>query len=161
MNFRKRKWKRFNNINRKQIEYSYINSLLKENKISKEFILSISSLSLEEIIAIKLEISMKLWGGYLFNIPLWRNVAKIVKKALLIVTSQSSLTEREASSVLGLTKIEYESIEGFDAEVHSKEDLASWKRVPHFRKEINSFDDTNKTWYKYYTDNGIEKTPLK
>ena len=45
--------------NKKKLNYSFINVLKKERRINENLLNMLSSLSLEEIIAIKLEISVK------------------------------------------------------------------------------------------------------
>ena len=50
--------------------YSFISIMKKERKVDEEFLSILSSLNLEEIIALKLEMSVRLTKHKLYNFPL-------------------------------------------------------------------------------------------
>ena len=70
-------WKNKVNKKSKTKYYSILNKLKKEKKINKEFESIISNLSLEDIIALKLELSTKPVGNRLYGLPIWDNLVKI------------------------------------------------------------------------------------
>ncbi len=65
-------WKRKKNYNGKNKNYSISNKLKKERRSNDEFEIMLSSLTLEEVIALKLELSTKPVSNRLYGIPLWR-----------------------------------------------------------------------------------------
>jgi len=84
--------------------YSIINKLKKENKINREFELMISNLTLEELIALKLELSTKIVSGKLYGFPIWHALPKIVQEATLKYAVSATKNTTEAMNFLGLTK---------------------------------------------------------
>ena len=63
--------------------HSIIRKLRKEGKLPEEAEIFVSNLSLEDLIALKLEIASKPIGGKLFGIPIWKSVPNIVRDAVL------------------------------------------------------------------------------
>ena len=86
----------------KNKHYSLINKLKKENKIDDKFQSTLSSLTLEEIIGLKLEQSSKILNGRQFGLPLWRTLDFIVKEAVMKWVISASRTDIEAARYLGL-----------------------------------------------------------
>ena len=78
-------YKKKKRIQGKNKYYSVSKKLLRENKTSLEFENKLNSLTLEEIIALKLELSMKIAGTPIYGIPLWRSIRDICKDAMLKV----------------------------------------------------------------------------
>ena len=52
--------------------YSFIFKMKKEKKINDQFLNLLSSLTLEEIIALKLELSIQLVKHKFYNFPIWK-----------------------------------------------------------------------------------------
>ena len=50
---------------------SYISDLRSEGRINEDFINKVSELKLEELIAIKIEVSSRMTNGKLYNFPIW------------------------------------------------------------------------------------------
>ena len=65
-----------------------------------------NNLSLEEVIALKLELASKSAGGSLYGIPLWRSLKQIVEDAVLKYSLSVTRTRTEMARLLGLRKIE-------------------------------------------------------
>ena len=86
----------------KNKHYSLINKLKKENKIDDKFQSTLSSLTLEEIIGLKLEQSSKILNGRQFGLPLWRTLDFIVKEAVVKWVISASRTDIEAARYLGV-----------------------------------------------------------
>lgn len=83
--------------------YSVINKNLKEEKITEKFLVTLNSLSLEEVIALKLEISAKSSGGDVFGIPIWNSLRDICRDASLKFAISSARTKAEAATFLGIS----------------------------------------------------------
>jgi hypothetical protein len=86
----------------KNKHHSLINKLKKENKIDDKFQSTLSSLTLEEVIGLKLEQSSKILNGRQFGLPLWRTLDFIVKEAVMKWVISASRTDIEAARYLGL-----------------------------------------------------------
>ena len=83
-------------------EFSISSKLKKENKIDDKFQATLSSLTLEEIIGLKLEQSSKILNGRQFGLPLWRTLDFVVKEAVMKWVISASRTDIEAARYLGL-----------------------------------------------------------
>jgi len=90
--------------------YSISNELRKENKSSDEFEFMLANLTLEEIVALKLEISTRPVNNRLYNIPIWKNMVSIVKEAVFRFAVSTTRTNKEAMSFLGLEEIKFYSL---------------------------------------------------
>jgi len=108
-------------MKRKITSKSYINVLKEKNKISDTLLVGISSLSLEDLIAIKLELSANDINNRLFGFDIWRKTIYIVKDALLKFSISTTKSKKDAARFLGLTSTEFykackkfKTIESFD-----------------------------------------------
>lgn len=81
---------------------SLLKKLRKEGKINEEFEILLGNLTLEEIIAIKLELSAKTLGSPLYGLPLWSSLNNIVQDAVLKFAISTTYTSSEAARLLGL-----------------------------------------------------------
>tara|TARA_R110000744_G_scaffold142745_1_gene254469 strand:- start:33 stop:401 length:369 start_codon:yes stop_codon:yes gene_type:complete len=95
-------WKRKKNYNGKNKNYSITKKLRKDKKSSEEFEIMISNLTLEEVIAIKLELSTRDVANRMYGIPLWNNLLSIVQDATLKYALSCTRTQAEAMRFLGL-----------------------------------------------------------
>jgi len=83
-------------------DYS-ISKVLREEKRSNEYFeIMLNNLTLEELIALKLELGYKAIGFPLHGFPVWRSTNYIVKDALLKYAVSATQTKREAMRFLGL-----------------------------------------------------------
>ena len=82
--------------------YSIINKLRKEKKINKEFESILSNLSLEDIIALKLELSTRPVKNRLYGLPIWDNLVRITQEAVLKYAVSATRSQGEAMRFLGL-----------------------------------------------------------
>tara|TARA_A100001515_G_scaffold29399_1_gene22833 strand:+ start:2117 stop:2500 length:384 start_codon:yes stop_codon:yes gene_type:complete len=98
MSWKKRSW-----YKGKFEHYSVIKKLKRENKISEEFEIMLNNLTLEEIIAIKLEAATKAFGGKSYGLPIWRSMREITQHAVLKFAVSACRTNREAASFLGIS----------------------------------------------------------
>lgn len=88
-------------------DYS-ISKILREEKRSNDYFeIMLNNLTLEEIIALKLELAYKSAGFVLHGFPLWSSTNYIIKDALLKYAVSASKTKTEARKLLGLTNIKF------------------------------------------------------
>jgi len=83
-------------------EYSFSKHLRTSNKSSDEFEFMLNQLSLEEIIALKLELCSKSMNGKLYGFNLWYNFPRIAKEALLLFAVSATTNLIEAQTILGV-----------------------------------------------------------
>ena len=82
--------------------FSVSAKLKKERKSSDEFEFMLNKLSLEEIIALKLEITARVLGGKYYGFQLWSAIPKVVKEALMLYAISASNTDSDAAELLNM-----------------------------------------------------------
>lgn len=95
-------WKRKKNYNGKNKNYSITNKLRKERKSNDEFEIMLNNLSLEEVIALKLELATKNISNRMYGIPIWSSLLNIVQDAVFKYALSATRTQAEAMRMLGL-----------------------------------------------------------
>jgi len=75
-----------------------------KKKVTDEFEIMLASLTLEEIIGLKLELAARTVGGLLYGFPLWGALNNICKDAVLRYVISASRSNSEAARVLGVDK---------------------------------------------------------
>lgn len=88
-------------------EYSLISKFRREGKSDPDFENKLSLLSLEEVIALKLELASKKMGGKLFGLPLMYSMRRIAEDAVFKYALSCSRSVREAQAFLGITMAKY------------------------------------------------------
>ena len=86
--------------------YSISRSLKIAGKSSEEFEAMLSNLTLEEIIALKLEISAKMINNKLYGFDLWKSVPRIARDAVLKFAYSATQSKADACRVLGIKPAE-------------------------------------------------------
>ena len=81
---------------------SLSHKLRQEGKSSEEFEIMLASLTLEELIGLKLETASRLSGGKLYGLNLWSAIVQITKEALYNAVISISKTNKEATRILGI-----------------------------------------------------------
>ena len=110
-------------------EYSLRKKLKKDKKITDDFEIMLSSLTLEEIIGLRLELASLYINNKLYNFPIYKSIKYITKESCLMFALSSTRTIKDAASFLGI----------------NESDL---------RKEIKRFEiDMDKTNYDKKLDN--------
>ncbi len=104
-------WNKKRKIYGKNQNYSISNKLKKENKTDDRFEVMLNNLSLEDVIALKLELSAKSAGGYLYGMPIWRSLKYIVEDSILKFALSCTRTKKEVSRFLGLRTREYKKLQ--------------------------------------------------
>jgi len=97
-------WKKKKRLQGKNQYYSISRKLRKEHKSSDEFEIMLNNLSLEEVIALKLELASKVAGNRLYGLPLWESLSLIIKDAVLKYGVSATRTQAETARFLGLNK---------------------------------------------------------
>ena len=73
-----------------------------EGRVNKGFLNVVSDLTIEELIAVKLEQSSKMMRGKLYNFPLWYTMPNICRDACMIFARTCCSTKSDMASVLGV-----------------------------------------------------------
>ena len=94
----------------KSYDYSFINKLKKQKKINDEFEVMVSTLTLEELISIKLELSSRYINNRLYNFPIWSSLNNIIKEAVLKYALSACRSYGDSASFLGITQTEFKSL---------------------------------------------------
>ena len=97
-------WKKQKKIYKGKTEnYSLLKKIRKEKNITDELEILLNSLSLEEIIGLKLELASKAAGSKLYGLPIWFSLHDIVKEAVYKYAISATRTKGEAIRFLGVT----------------------------------------------------------
>jgi len=86
-------------------EYSISNKLKKEKKTTDEFEIMLASLTIEEVIALRLELASRTVGYMMYGLPLWGALTNITRDAVLKYVISASRSRTEAARVLGIDRI--------------------------------------------------------
>ena len=82
---------------------SLLNELKRQGKISESFENQLSALTLEEIIALKLEVASKTVKGKFYGFPLYHALPNITKEAVFRWSVSISDTKTNAARLLGIS----------------------------------------------------------
>ena len=82
--------------------YSFISLMRKNKRINENFLNVMSSLSMEEVIALKLELSIKSLNNKLYNFPLWHAMPNISRDAMLRYALSACQSKRDMARFLGI-----------------------------------------------------------
>jgi len=83
-------------------KYSLRRKLRREKRTSDDFEAMLHSLTLEEVIGLKLELAASHINNKLYNFPVYRSIRYIVKEACLHFALSSTRTFDDAASFLGI-----------------------------------------------------------
>jgi hypothetical protein len=95
----------------KNESYSISRKLKKENRSDDIFEVKLNNLSLEEVIALKLELASNAAGKALYGLPLWHSLPDIVQDAMLKYALSATRTKGEAMRLLGLVPKDFKRLE--------------------------------------------------
>jgi len=87
--------------------YSISNKLKSEAKITTNFEVMLSALTIEEIIALRLELAADSVNGKLYGLNIWKDIPNIAKDAVLKYAHSACRTKNEAAAMLGINKNEF------------------------------------------------------
>ena len=103
-------WKRKKLRKGRNTHYSLSKKLRQEKKSNDEFEIMLASLSLEEIIGLKLELSTKPVNNRLYGLPIWFNLTDIVRDAIFKYAYSATRTQVEAMRFLGLRPDKFQKL---------------------------------------------------
>jgi len=85
------------------VNKSVIRLLKEKNLVNDKLLVCINQLSIEDLIAIKLELSANNINNRLYGLPVWKNLTNLVKDAIFKYAYSATRTQMEAMRLLGLT----------------------------------------------------------
>lgn len=103
--------------------YSISKTLRKKKNITDEFEAMFNSLSLEEVIGLKLELSAQASGGKMYGIPIWKYLELVIKDAVVKYALSACHSKAEAQNFLGLKAPEWMQV------------LSAFNPDPYFKDE--------------------------
>jgi hypothetical protein len=86
---------------------SVINRLKDKNIISDNLLVMLNQMSLEEVIAVKFELSAKHLNHRLYGFDIWHSSNSIIKEAILKFAISATKSKKDAARFLGLTYHEF------------------------------------------------------
>lgn len=92
------------------IYLSVSKKLKKDKKINDEFEIMLNSLTLEEIIALKLEIASRCIKGKLYSFPIWNSLLEIVREAVVKYAFSACTKSNHVKWFLGISLWELKKI---------------------------------------------------
>ena len=95
----------------KKSEYSIIKNLKEENLIDDRFLVRVSNLPLEDLIAIKLESLSHKINGKMYGLSLARSIKKITQEALIKYARSVCTSQQETALFLGIDTIHLNRLE--------------------------------------------------
>ena len=78
--------------------------------LQDDLLVQINKLSIEDLIAVKLELSANNVNNRLYGFDLWRQSNKITKEALLKFAISTTNSKKDAARFLGLTYLEFKRV---------------------------------------------------
>ena len=89
------------------INTSIISKLKDQALVTDETLVAINAISLENLIALKLELACNHVNNRLYGFDIWRNSVYIVKDALLKFAISTTKSKKDAARFLGLTYADF------------------------------------------------------
>ena len=92
--------------------------------LQDDILVNINKLSLEDLIAIKLELSSNNLNNRLYGFDIWRNTGYIIKEALLKFAISTTNSKKDAARFLGLTYTEFKKVQAkYKVETYFSDDI--------------------------------------
>ncbi len=89
---------------------SVIKKLKDQNKINDSILTCMNTMSIEDVIAVKLELSAGQLNNRLYGFDIWRRSNYIIKEAILKFAISSTKSKKDAARFLGLTYAEFKRV---------------------------------------------------
>tara|TARA_R100000808_G_C2106291_1_gene121783 strand:- start:207 stop:566 length:360 start_codon:yes stop_codon:yes gene_type:complete len=102
--------KRTKRITGKNESYSISRKLRLNNKSSDEFEIMLNALSVEELIALKLELATKAVKSKMYGIPLWKKMPEIARDAVFKYAVSATQSKTEAAKFLGISQLRFNKL---------------------------------------------------
>jgi len=100
-------WKNKKKKPTKYENYSIVNKLKSDGKLTTQTINNINNISLEDLIAIKLELATRYTCGKFYGMPVWRITRHTIIDALLKTGLSIAKTKKEAARFLGVDYMDF------------------------------------------------------
>ena len=101
---------------------SIIKKLTHEGDVSDPLLVLINNLTLEDLIAIKLELSCCHVNNRLYGLDIWKKSGYIIKEALLKFAISTTQSKKDAARFLGLNYLQFkQQLKQYDIETYFKE----------------------------------------
>lgn len=110
----------------KQSEFSIIKELKTKNLIDDRFLVRVSNISLEDLIAVKLETLSHKINGKMYGLSLARSIKKITQEALVKYARSVCTSNQEVALFLGIDIAHLEVIES-DCNLKGDDLVSTWK----------------------------------
>jgi len=96
-----------NNIKSKTVNKSVVQKLKTDNKINDETLVAINTFTIEDLIAIKLELSANNLNNRLYGLDIWKKSDYIIKDAILKFAVSTTKSKKDAARFLGISYAEF------------------------------------------------------
>jgi hypothetical protein len=101
---------------------SIIKKLTHEGVVSDPLLVLINNLTLEDLIAIKLELACRHVNNRLYGLDIWKKSGYIIKEALLKFAISTTQSKKDAARFLGLNYLQFkQQLKQYDIETYFKE----------------------------------------
>ena len=100
-------WKKRKHRKTKKVQYSISKELKSKGLSDDKFEIMLNNLHLEDIIALKLELSSKNASYYLYGVPIWTSINRIVKEAVFHFAMSRCHSVEDTCAFLGVNKINF------------------------------------------------------
>ena len=96
---------------------SIINKLTHENKLNNSLLVLINNLTLEDLIAIKLELACSHVNNRLYGLDIWNKLGYIIREATLKFAISTTQSKKDAARFLGLDYLAFKKqLQNFEVE---------------------------------------------
>ena len=96
---------------------SIINKLTHENKLNNSLLVLINNLTLEDLIAIKLELACSHVNNRLYGLDIWNKLGYIIREATLKFAISTTQSKTDAARFLGLDYLAFKKqLQNFEVE---------------------------------------------
>ena len=89
---------------------SIIKKLKDQNKINDETLVTLNTFTIEDLIAIKLELSANNINNRLYGLDIWKKSDYIIKDALLKFAVSTTKSKKDAARFLGVSYSEFNNL---------------------------------------------------
>jgi len=90
--------------------FSVSRKLRNEGKSSEEFEAVLSTIPLEDLIALRLELAARLSNGKLYGIFLWKKLPNLIKDSVIKAALSITSTKKDTYRLLGISEIGFKKI---------------------------------------------------
>ena len=100
----------YNNTKSTSVNLSIIQKFKDQNKINDETLVTLNTFTIEDLIAIKLELSANNINNRLYVLDIWKKSDYIIKDALLKFAVSTTKSKKDAARFLGVSYSEFNNL---------------------------------------------------